>query len=107
MDVSEADRTRWLAVVAFPPRCLAAVGTGFRRSCGAMRPSDFSRPFAMLSFRSSRLPLAYLQAEAERSIRNASAAGDKRSARAVHKGRSGRRSKTSSKTLGVGFGARV
>ena len=47
----------WLAVVAFPPRSVA-VGAAFRRSCGTTRPSDSSRPFATLSFRSRWLPHA-------------------------------------------------
>lgn len=47
----------WLAVVAFPPR-VAAVEAAFRRSCGTTRPSDSSRPFATLSFRSRWLPPA-------------------------------------------------
>ena len=46
-----------LAVVALPPRGLAAVGTAFRRPCGTVRPSDSSRPFDISSFRSRRLPL--------------------------------------------------
>ena len=36
-----------LAVVAFPPRSRRAVGAAFRRPAGTMRPSDFSRPFAI------------------------------------------------------------
>jgi hypothetical protein len=45
------------AVVALPP-CLAALGTAFRRSSGTVRPSDFSRPLAISSFRPRWLPLS-------------------------------------------------
>lgn len=45
-----------LAVIAFPPRAMRSVTSGFRRSCGTMRPSDCSRPFVILFFRSRQLP---------------------------------------------------
>ena len=56
-----------LAVVAFPPRGLRAVGTAFRRPSGTTRPSDSSRPFVISFFRPRRLPP--VRAEAERSPR--------------------------------------
>lgn len=47
------NRSRWpahsLAVVAFPPRVLRAVGTAFRRPSGTTRPSDTSRLLAISS----------------------------------------------------------
>src|SRR5712691_6469806 len=54
------NRSRWparsLAVVAFPPRVLRAVGTAFRRPSGTLRPSDSSRLVAISSFVSRWLP---------------------------------------------------
>jgi hypothetical protein len=65
--------TRWLAVVAFPPRTRLSplpVGDAFRRPFGTVQPSDFSCPFVISFFRSQRLPLVALAtAEAKRSPR--------------------------------------